>query len=123
MPSIGDLNEGPEAEELLDVDIDRSEFDKYLSGDAGAGGYSNNPQAAVTSVSMSTSTCPYYGSADLSSTTANGSTFIEMSHHHHDTKENVNDYPLMKSEPLYETIPGSSLSSALADVRSVYYDC
>lgn len=101
------------AEEFLDVDIDRSEFDKYLSGGYGVGASNNH----ATSVSMPSASCSFYGSADVS--TATGSTF-EISH---DTKENVNDFPLMKSEPIYDNIPGSSLSSALADVRSVYYDC
>lgn len=54
----------------------------------------------------------------------------------HQLQHQTANYVLMKSEPLYETIPAataaattaaaaasSSLSSALADVRSVYYDC
>ena len=111
--SMNEMNAGA-AEEFLDVDIDRSEFDKYLSG-----GYVTNNQ--LTSVNMATApSCSFYGSGDLS--TATGSTFEQ-----HDSKDNVvvHDYPLMKSEPVYDHIqaPGSSLSSALADVRSVYYDC
>lgn len=44
-------------------------------------------------------------------------------HHHHGSGNGHADYPLIKSEPVYDTIPGASLSSALADVRSMYYDC
>lgn len=104
-------------EEFLDGDIDRSEFDKYLSG------YGANHATSVN--------CSFYGGVGNVSSVGNslndGQSTVEQFDGH---KENgaglhTNDYILMKSEPIYETIPaaGSSLSSALADVRSVYYDC
>lgn len=112
-------------EEFIDGDIDRSEFDKYLSG------YGANHATSVN--------CSFYGQGNAGLSHAGGSS---TNHHLSDGqqstseqfdghKENgaglhaTNEYILMKSEPIYETIPaaGSSLSSALADVRSVYYDC
>ena len=105
-------------EEFLDGDIDRSEFDKYLSG------YGANHATSVN--------CAFYGGGGSNVAGGNnnlndGQSTAEQFDGH---KENgaglhTNDYILMKSEPIYETIPaaGSSLSSALADVRSVYYDC
>lgn len=104
-------------EEFLDGDIDRSEFDKYLSG------YGANHATSVN--------CSFYGGVGNVSggnSLNDGQSTVEQFDGH---KENgaglhtTNDYVLMKSEPIYETIPaaGSSLSSALADVRSVYYDC
>ena len=112
-----------EAEEFLDGDIDRSEFDKYLSG-----GYGVNH---VTNIS-----CSFYGAGGSSAgQTEGGATstaLYETSNKELSTASGLhhatNDYMVMKSEAAmqYESIPvaGSSLSSALADVRSsVYYDC
>ena len=108
-------------EEFIDGDIDRSEFDKYLSG------YGANHATSVN--------CSFYGGvgnvglshAGGTNNLSDGQSTSEQFDGH---KENgaglhANEYILMKSEPIYETIPaaGSSLSSALADVRSVYYDC
>jgi len=127
-------------DEFLDADIDRSEFDKYLSG-YGVNHATNVTQSAGGS---SGSGCSYYGS---SAGTDQQSSSFEMAkdlaqhhlnhlnhlnhqhhhlhhhHHHHGSGNGHADYPLIKSEPVYDTIPGASLSSALADVRSMYYDC
>jgi len=111
----------PETDEFLDGDIDRSEFDKYLSGSYGSNHVSYSSYVAIGGNETVASDGPAAASATPS--------FVDCS------KENGNgllphqtasDYTtLLKSEPIYETIPvaGSSLSSALADVRSVYYDC
>lgn len=110
----------PETDEFLDGDIDRSEFDKYLSGTC----YGTNHASYSSYVAIGgNGTMPSDGPAAAAATPS----FVDCS------KENgllphqtANDYTtLLKSEPIYETIPvaGSSLSSALADVRSVYYDC
>ena len=105
-------------EEFIDGDIDRSEFDKYLSG------YGTNHATSVS--------CSFYGGTGNmvggSSNLNDGPSTVEQFDGHKENGAGLppNDYILMKSEPIYETIPapvGSSLSSALADVRSVYYDC
>lgn len=106
-------------EEFIDGDIDRSEFDKYLSG------YGANHATSVN--------CSFYGGVGnvgmghVSNSVHDGQSTSEQfdGQKENGTGLHSNDYILMKSEPIYETIPaaGSSLSSALADVRSLYYDC
>lgn len=123
MSNEGYLPVMPEAEEFLDGDIDRSEFDKYLSG-----GYGVNH---VTNISCSfygaggPSVGPSEGAASAAQFEASNKELAAASSLQH--ANGNNDYMVMKSEATmhYESIPatGSSLSSALADVRSVYYDC
>lgn len=105
----------------IDGDIDRSEFDKYLSG------YGANHATSVS--------CSFYGggvgggaagSSSASGPDGPSSVFVVDGSKEDNGGGGQTNYVLMKSEPLFETIPAaacSSLSSALADVRSVYYDC
>ena len=129
LASIGEI--ATQQEELLDVDIDRSEFDKYLSGYATTG---VTVATAITSSSAAAApnSNPYYDAAPSSGAHRNYIPLTTCDHHHSGHNNNNNskinnihhhECNLMKSEPCYETNPGSSLSSALADVRSVYYDC
>lgn len=109
----------------IDGDIDRSEFDKYLSG------YGTNHATSVNSMS-------YYSSGGGNAAVSSSSSSSDVPTFDSPKVENgggggptppTTNYVLMKSEPIYEMIPAvgatasSSLSSALADVRSVYYDC
>jgi hypothetical protein len=115
LSAIPEIN-GSGQEEFLDVDIDRSEFDKYLSG------YGANHASSVVMAqthALTAAGCSYYGTVD------HHVTLFEASRDPKEINANNNghEHPLIKSEPAYDTIPGASLSSALADVRSMYYDC
>ena len=113
----------PETDEFLDGDIDRSEFDKYLSGSYGTNHVSYSSYVAIGGNGTVASDGPAAASATPS--------FVDCGKENGNNEllphQTANDYTtLLKSESIYETIPvaGSSLlSSALADVRSVYYDC
>lgn len=112
-----------ETDEFLDGDIDRSEFDKYLSG------YGSSHHTS------STVSCAFYsGLALTDGPSAAAAVATQLDGHKEgitggsvNLHQHTNDYlNAMKHEPLYENVPtvgSSSLSSALADVRSVYYDC